>query len=131
MADPQRLIAHVSLLVPSYDEGIDFYVGKLGFELVEDTDLGRGKRWVLVGPGGGGSALLLAEPGNERQRARIGDQTGGRVGFFLFTGDFAADHARLKAAGVVFLEQPRHAAYGTVAVFVDPFGNKWDLLQPA
>lgn len=125
-------IAHVTLLVPSYDEGISFYVGTLGFELVSDTDLGGGKRWVLVRPEGGkGSGLLLAEPGNDRQQARIGDQTGGRVGFFLFTGDFAADHAAMLRKGVVFLEEARTEAYGTVAIFMDPFGNTWDLLQPA
>ncbi|MEX3011237.1 VOC family protein [Hoeflea sp. TYP-13] len=124
-------IAHVTMLVPSYDEGIAFYVGSLGFELVSDTDLGDGKRWVLVRPqGGGGSALLLAEAANDRQRARIGDQTGGRVGFFLFTEDFAADRARMVDNGVVFLEEPRTEAYGIVAVFKDPFGNTWDLLQP-
>jgi len=131
MTDTRRELAHITLLVPDYDDGIAFYVGRLGFELVEDTDLGGGKRWVLVRPGRQGAALLLAEPGNQRQQARVGDQTGGRVGFFLLTEDFAADHARFLAAGVVFLEAPRHEAYGTVAVFADPFGNKWDLLQPA
>ena len=125
-------IANVSLLVPSYDAGIAFYVDVLGFELVADTDLGGGARWVLVRPtGGNGTALLLAEPSNERQAARIGDQTGGRVGFFLFTDDFARDHGAMTEKGVVFLEAPRTESYGTVAVFVDPFGNKWDLLQPA
>lgn len=125
-------IAHVTLLVPGYDEGIAFYVDTLGFELVSDTDLGGGKRWVLVRPkGGAGSGLLLAEPGNGRQQARVGEQTGGRVGFFLFTGDFAGDHAALLRKGVVFLEEPRKEAYGTVAIFMDPFGNTWDLLQPA
>ncbi len=131
MTDPKRYIAHVSLLVPSYDAGIAFYVGKLGFDLLEDTHLGEGKRWVLVRPGATGSALLLAEPGNERQRARIGDQTGGRVGFFLHTEDFATDYARLTESGVQFLEKPRTEYYGTVAVFIDPFGNRWDLLLPA
>ncbi|WP_136657580.1 VOC family protein [Nitratireductor sp. XY-223] len=125
-------IANVTLLVPSYDEGLAFYVDALGFDLVADTDLGDGKRWVLVRPAGGsGPALLLAEPANERQAARIGDQTGGRVGFFLFTEDFAGDHAKMTDRGVVFLEAPRTESYGTVAVFMDPFGNKWDLLQPA
>ena len=131
MDDAGRRLAHVSLLVPSYDEAIAFYVGRLGFELVEDTDLGDGKRWVLVRPGRHGAALLLAEAANQRQKAGIGDQAGGRVGFFLFTEDFASDHARFLAAGVAFLEAPRHEPYGTVAVFTDPFGNKWDLLQPA
>jgi putative peptidoglycan lipid II flippase len=125
-------IAHVTLLVPTYDEGVGFFVETLGFELAADADLGGGRRWVLVRPTGGkGPALLLAEAANDRQRARIGDQTGGRVGFFLFTDDFQADHRRLLQEGVVFLEKPRREAYGTVAAFLDPFGNSWDLLQPA
>ncbi|MEM6461812.1 MAG: VOC family protein [Pseudomonadota bacterium] len=125
-------IAHVTFLVPDYDQGIAFFVRTLGFELVADTDLGKGKRWVLVRPrGGGGSSLLLARADNDRQRARVGDQTGGRVGFFLFSDDFAADYAEMLRKGVVFLEKPRHETYGTVAVFADPFGNTWDLLQPA
>ena len=125
-------IAHVTVLVPGYDAGIAFYVEALGFELAADTDLGGGKRWVLVRPKGGkGSGLLLAEAGNDRERARVGDQTGGRVGFFLFTEDFDADHANMLNNGVVFLEEPRTEAYGKVAVFMDPFGNCWDLLQPA
>ena len=130
MTEPQRFIAHVSLLVPSYDAGIAFYVGKLGFDLLEDRHLDDDKRWVLVRPGARCTALLLAEPGNERQRARIGDQTAGRVGFFLYTEDFAADYARLAGSGVQFLEKPRTEYYGTVAVFIDPFGNRWDLLEP-
>ena len=125
-------IAHVTLLVPTYDEGIAFFVDTLDFELVADTDLGGGRRWVLVRPpDGNGSALLLAEASTDRQRARIGDQTGGRVGFFLFTDNFESDHRRLVERGVVFLEEPRREAYGTVAVFLDPFGNSWDFLQPA
>ncbi len=125
-------IAHVTLLVPTYDEGIAFFVDTLDFELVADTDLGGGRRWVLVRPpGGNGSALLLAEASTDRQRARIGDQTGGRVGFFLFTDSFESDHRRLVERGVVFLEEPRREAYGTVAVFLDAFGNSWDFLQPA
>lgn len=105
---------------------------RLGFELIEDTDLGAGKRWVLVRPTGATeTALLIAKAEGERQNAAIGNQAGGRVGFFLFTDDFARDHAAMLAAGVEFLEPPRHEAYGTVAVFTDPFGNRWDLLQPA
>ena len=96
---------------------------------MQDTDLGKDKRWVLVRPKGGDTALLLARAINDDQRAAIGNQTGGRVGFFLQTGDFAADHARMTAAGVTFEEPPRHEPYGTVAVFRDPFGNRWDLLQ--
>lgn len=119
----------VALVVPDYDTAIAFYTGPLDFDLVQDTDLGKDKRWVLVRPKGGDTALLLARAINDDQRAAIGNQTGGRVGFFLQTGDFAADHARMTAAGVTFEEPPRHEPYGTVAVFRDPFGNRWDLLQ--
>jgi catechol 2,3-dioxygenase-like lactoylglutathione lyase family enzyme len=118
-----------ALLVPDYDVAIDYFVGSLGFELVEDTQLTAGTRWVVVAPAAGGGALLLALAADEHQRARIGDQTGGRVGFFLHTDDFAADHARLRAAGVAFAEQPRPEPYGRVAVFSDPFGNRWDLVE--
>ncbi len=125
------MIAAVTLVVHDYDEAIAFYVGKVGFALVEDTPLGAGRRWVLVAPPGGGSALLLARADGTRQRDRVGDQTGGRVGFFLRTEDFAADHRRMTEAGVSFLEQPRQEKYGTVAVFEDLYGNRWDLIQPA
>ncbi|WP_104662653.1 VOC family protein [Ensifer adhaerens] len=128
----RQTIARVALLVPDYDAGIAFYCGKLGFDLVEDTVLDTTTRWVVVRPKGAvETALLLAEADGERQQAAIGNQTGGRVGFFLFTDDFARDHAAMRAAGVAFLEAPRHEPYGTVAVFSDPFGNHWDLLQPA
>ncbi|MEM9035265.1 MAG: VOC family protein [Actinomycetota bacterium] len=120
----------VTIVVDDYDAAIGFFVDTLGFELREDRDEGR-KRWVVVGSPAGGSDLLLAEASDERQRARIGDQTGGRVGFFLHTEDFADTHGRLVAAGIRFEEEPRHEAYGTVAVFVDPWGNRWDLLQRA
>jgi catechol 2,3-dioxygenase-like lactoylglutathione lyase family enzyme len=120
------------MVVPDYDEAISYFCGVLGFELVEDTPLEGDKRWVLVRPSGPtGSALLLARAGSEAQHARIGDQTGGRVFLFLHTGDFAADHARYVAAGVRFVEPPRTEPYGTVAVFEDAFGNRWDLLEPA
>ncbi|OHV73189.1 VOC family protein [Ensifer sp. LCM 4579] len=128
----RQTIARVAVLVPDYDVGIAFYCGRLGFDLIEDTDLGGGKRWVLVRPRGASeTALLIARAEGDRQSAAIGNQTGGRVGFFLFTDDFAREHAAMLAAGVEFLETPRHEAYGTVAVFTDPFGNRWDLLQPA
>ncbi|MGA4729592.1 VOC family protein [Micromonospora taraxaci] len=121
----------VALLVREYDEAIDFYVGGLGFELVEDTPRPDGSRWVVVRPAGAReTALLLARASTLEQQARVGDQTGGRVGLFLHTEDFARDHARMVAAGVRFLEEPRHEAYGSVAVFVDLYGNRWDLLQP-
>ena len=125
-----RRLALVTLLVRDYDEALAFYVGCLGFDLVEDTSLGGGKRWVVVAPGGAGAALLLARAADAAQHARIGDQTGGRVFLFLHTDDFARDHRRLSQAGVRFLEAPRHEPYGTVAVFEDLYGNRWDLLQP-
>ena len=123
-------IGALTLVVPDYDAAIAYYCGVLGFELVEDRPLADDKRWVLVRPAGsGGSALLLARAASEAQRARIGDQTGGRVFLFLHSDDFAADHARYVAAGVRFVEPPREEPYGTVAVFEDVFGNRWDLLE--
>lgn len=127
----KQTIATVALVVRDYDEALAFYRGKLGFELVADTDMGGGKRWVVVcPPGGSGARLLLAQASGAEQEAAIGNQTGGRVGFFLETDDFSRDFAALTAAGVRFLEAPRHEAYGSVAVFEDPYGNKWDLLEP-
>lgn len=125
----KRRIAEVTLVVPDYDEAIAFYVGAVGFELLEDTKRSETKRWVRVAPAGAETALLIAKADGEAQRARIGDQTGGRVDFFLETDDFDRDHATMTAAGVVFLEAPRHEPYGTVALWQDPFGNKWDLIQ--
>jgi len=126
---PNRQIATVALLVPDYDEGIEFYVGKLGFELLEDTAMGPDKRWVVVSPTGSGASLLIARAATESQRAAIGNQTGGRVGFFLETDDFHRDHAAMLAAGVQFEESPRDEPYGWVAVFRDPFGNRWDMIE--
>lgn len=123
-------ISLVTLVVDSYDEAMSFYVERLGFEVREDVDLGD-KRWVVVAPPGASTGLLLAEAADAAQRGRVGDQTGGRVGFFLRTDDFAAAHRRLSAAGVRFLEPARHESYGTVAVFEDLYGNRWDLLEPA
>ena len=124
-------IALVTLVVPDYGPAIAFYTGVLGFDLVTDEDQGH-KRWVTVRPPGGqGAMLLLARAETDTQRAAIGNQTGGRVGFFLETDDFDGDHAAMTAAGVVFEEAPRDEAYGRVAVFRDPFGNRWDLLQRA
>ena len=119
----------VTLLVRDYDEAIRFFVDAVGFALAEDVDLGEGKRWVVVRPAGGAAGLLLAVADGPAQQARVGDQTGGRVGFFLHTDDFARDHARMTAAGVQFREQPRHEPYGTVAVFEDLYGNAWDLIE--
>src|SRR5271163_3717611 len=118
-------IAAVTVLVPSYDDG-------LGFAVLEDSPLGGKKRWVVVAPSrGAGSALVLAVPSDQRQSARLGDQTGGRVGFFVQTTDFRGDYETMRSRGVRFLETPRTEAYGLVAVFLDPWGGKWDLLQPA
>lgn len=127
----QRLAA-VTVLVPSYDEGLAFFRDVLGFAVLEDTPLGANKRWVVVAPSlGEGAALLLAAASDERQSARLGDQTGGRVGFFLHSTDFWRDFETMRTRGVRFLETPRSEAYGLVAVFLDPWGGKWDLLQPA
>lgn len=119
----------LALVVPEYEAGIAFYVGKLGFDLLEDTDMGGGKRWVRVRPKGGDAELLLARAVNDEQRAAIGNQTGGRVFLFLETDDFDRDYAAYVAAGVTFLEAPRSEPYGKVVVMQDPFGNKWDLLE--
>jgi catechol 2,3-dioxygenase-like lactoylglutathione lyase family enzyme len=122
-------VGYVTFLIPNYDGAIEFFTETLGFSLFEDTPLGGGKRWVLVGPEGGGTRLVLAEPGDERQAARIGDQTGGRVFLFLHTDDFWRDYEALSAKGVRFLETPRDEPYGWVVVFEDLWGNRWDLLQ--
>ena len=124
-------LSAIALVVPDYDAAIEFYVGSLGFELREDTKLSDTKRWVRVAPLGAETSLLLAKADGPKQEAAIGNQTGGRVGFFLETDDFARDHAAMLAKGVDFKEPPRHETYGTVAVFQDPFGNLWDLIQPA
>jgi catechol 2,3-dioxygenase-like lactoylglutathione lyase family enzyme len=126
----ERRIATVTLVVAAYDEAIAWLTDKLGFELIEDTDLGGGKRWVTVAPGGGGARLLLAEAKNAEELSCVGKQAGGRVFLFLETDDFARDHAAMQAKGVVFKEAPRHESYGTVAVFADLYGNLWDLLEP-
>jgi len=121
-----------TLVVRDYDEAIAFYLDVLGFQLLEDTPLGDGKRWVTVRPRGAReTALLLARADGPEQEARIGDQTGGRVGLFLHTDDFARDYERLLTAGVVFEEAPRSEPYGEVVVFRDLYGNRWDLFQPA
>ena len=123
-----RRLSAVALLVPDYDEALAFFVGRLGFALIEDTDMGAGKRWVRVGHPGAQTDLLLARAVGD-QRAAIGQQGGGRVWLFLETQDFARDHAAWVAAGVDFEGPPRHEPYGTVAVFRDPWGNRWDLIQ--
>ena len=125
---PQHLGA-ATIIVRDYDEAIAFYVGKMGFTLFEDTPIGD-KRWVMVGPKGGQTRLLLARAASPREGAAIGTQFAGRVGCFLNTDNFARDHAAYVAAGIKFLEPPRFELYGTVAVFEDLYGNEWDLIEP-
>ncbi len=123
-------ITHFTYLVREYDEAIAWFTRALGFRLVEDTDLGGGKRWVLIEPDGGGVRLLLARAATYEQIAHIGRQGGGRVFLFLQTEDFARDCAGFTERGVQFLEAPRQEAYGNVAVFEDLYGNRWDLIEP-
>ncbi len=123
-------IATLSVIVPSYEAGLAFYLGVMGFAVTADVDQGR-KRWVTVQPPGGGAQIVLARADDAAQVAAIGTQGGGRVWLFLETDDFAADHARMLEAGVTFEEVPRHEPYGTVAIWRDPFGNRWDLIQYA
>ena len=127
-------MAHIgafALVVPDYDDAIAFYVDKLGFDLIEDTPRSPTKRWVLVAPKGSQETrILLAKADGEEQNAAIGHQTGGRVFLFLHTENFDRDYSRFKNAGVKFNEAPRHEAYGKVVVFEDPYGNKWDLIEP-
>ena len=124
-------LSAVTLLVRDYDAAIAFYVGKLGFALSEDTDMGGGKRWVCVTPNGGQTSLLLARATSEEQRGQVGNQAGGRVWLFLETDNLIRDHAAWLAAGVHFREAPRHEVYGKVVVFEDLYGNAWDLIEPA
>ncbi len=126
-----RRIAQIALLVRDYDEAIAWYVRALGFVLIEDSDLGGGKRWVRIAPAPDAAfCLLLAKATTPEQTTAIGRQHGGRVGFFLHTDDFARDHARLAGAGAAFETPPRHEAHGTVVVFADLYGNRWDLIEP-
>ena len=125
-----REITSLALLVADYDEALDYYTRVLDFELLEDTWLSETKRWVRVGPKGGACSVLLARAASEEQRRFVGNQTGGRVFLFLHTDDFAGDHAMLTSRGVTFLGDPREEEYGTVVVFEDLYGNKWDLVQP-
>lgn len=126
-----QTVAAIALLVPDYDEAIAYFTDVMGFELLEDSPREPGKRWVRVAPPGStGTCLLLARASTDAQRARIGDQTGGRVGLFLHTDDFMRDRRMLTERGVRFREAPRYESYGTVAVFEDRYGNAWDLIQP-
>ena len=125
-------IAQFAIVVRDYDPAIAFYVGRLGFELAEDTDLGGGKRWVRVRPArGAGAEILLARATSESQSACVGSQTGGRVFVFIETDDFRRDYDALVARGVVFVRPPSKEAYGTVAVFEDLYGNLFDLIERA
>src|ERR1700741_1047706 len=127
---PQTL-AHVAVVVRNYDEAIAFYTSVLGFHLLEDTDLGAGKRWVLVSPpGSSGTNVLLAQAATPEQISRIGNQTGGRGFLFLHTDDFWRDYRTLTSRNVEFARDPKEEPYGTVAVFRDLYGNLWDLIQP-
>ncbi len=123
-------LAAVTYLVRDYDEAIAWFLRCLNFELLEDTKLPDAKRWVRIAPPNAGTCLLLARADTDAQHDAIGKAAGGRVAFFLFTDDFATKHARMIEAGVHFLEQPRDEVYGTVAVFTDLYGNKWDLIEP-
>jgi catechol 2,3-dioxygenase-like lactoylglutathione lyase family enzyme len=123
-------IAHISLVVNDYDEAIEFYTKKLNFDLIEDTVLSETKRWVLVAPKGSTECcLLLAKAANEKQRSRIGNQSGGRVLLFLYTDDFWRDYNNMLAKKIKFIREPQEETYGTVAVFEDLYGNLWDLLE--
>lgn len=129
----QQSLGLVSLVVRDYEEALNFYVGKLGFELVEDTPIpSQEKRWVIVRPHGqAGACLLLARASSESQLAAVGQQTGGRVFLFLYTDDFWRDYEQYEAAGVEFIRNPEEQVQGTVAVFKDLYGNQWDLMQPS
>lgn len=127
----KQSIAHIALVVSDYDEAIAFYTQKLNFRLVEDTVLSPSKRWVLVSPpGSDGCALLLAKAANAEQQSRVGNQTGGRVGFFLYTDNFERDYQQLLDNNIRIIRPPVTEPYGTVAVFADLYGNYWDLIEP-
>lgn len=124
-------IAHIALVVKDYDDAIQFYTEKLDFKLLEDTRIDENKRWVIVAPPGTKECcLLLAKASNERQLESIGNQTGGRVGFFLFTDDFWRDYNKMTEREISFVRPPTEFEYGTVAVFEDLYGNMWDLIEP-
>jgi catechol 2,3-dioxygenase-like lactoylglutathione lyase family enzyme len=123
-------LSAVTYLVREYDEAITWFTAALGFSLIENTDMGEGKRWVLVGPQANGVRLLLAKAVGQGQLESVGKAAGGRVAFFLNTENFVQDHARMLTAGVEFKEPPRHEPYGIVAVFADLYGNLWDLIEP-
>lgn len=124
-------VAHIALVVEDYDDAINFYTQKIGFELIEDTKLSEEKRWVLVKPKGATeTAILLAKAANTEQKSRIGNQTGGRVFMFLYSDNFWRDYHLMVEKGVKFVREPKEEVYATVAVFADLYGNQWDLLEP-
>src|SRR5215471_8233523 len=126
----RQRIAHISVVVDDYDDAIEFYTRKLGFRLIEDTRLNNTKRWVIIAPPGANEcSLLLAKAADEKQRAAVGNQSGGRVFLFLFTDDFWRDYKNMSGNGIRFIRPPKEEDYGTVAVFEDLYGNLWDLLQ--
>jgi uncharacterized glyoxalase superfamily protein PhnB len=127
----KQSVVLVAIVVREYDEAIDFYTQKLNFTLIEDTyQPEQDKRWVVVAPpGSGGAKVLLARASNDEQLTRIGNQTGGRVFLFLNTDDFWRDYHEMVAKGIKFIREPKVEPYGTVAVFEDLYGNKWDFLQ--
>jgi len=126
----KQRIANIALVVENYDDAIEFYTQKLNFQLLEDTDLGGGKRWVQISPpNSNGTNILLAKASNDMQKQSVGNQTGGRVFLFLQTNDFWRDYQAMSSQGVEFCEEPRVEEYGTVVVFKDLYGTKWDLLQ--
>ena len=126
-----QYLAHIALVVKEYDEAIDFYCNKLGFELKEDSMMSETKRWVIVQPKGEGScSLLLARAVGDEQQSRIGNQTGGRVFLFVYTDDFWRDYNNYTSKGIEFVREPKEEAYGTVSVFKDLYGNLWDLIEP-
>jgi catechol 2,3-dioxygenase-like lactoylglutathione lyase family enzyme len=127
----KQYIAHIALVVKDYDEAIEFYTGKLHFNLIEDTVLSADKRWVIVGPPGSSCTLLLARASSHEQLKSVGNQTGGRVFLFLYTDDFQKDHKEMVDQGIHFVRPPAYESYGTVAVFEDLYGNLWDLIEPA
>lgn len=127
----EQKIASIAIVVRDYDEAIAYYTQKLGFDLIENTAMGGGKRWVVVAPPGTtGTRLLFARAANPEQESHIGNQTGGRVFLFLHTDDFWRDYNAYKERGVAFEEEPRQEPFGTVAVFADLYGNRWDMIGP-
>lgn len=127
----QQYLAGISLVVHEYDEAIEFYTRKLSFTLLEDTRMSDTKRWVVIAPPGStGCTLLLAKAANDAQKAAVGNQTGGRVFLFLHTDNFDRDYNQMQEAGIEFIESPRQEVYGKVVVFVDLYGNRWDLIEP-